>query len=261
MLRVKQLFQYPLKSASGFATNAFDLTERGPGLDRHWMVVDLNGNFLSQRQLPRMCLIETRLEGDQLFLNAPEMESIAVGQTEHMVDASVWKDVVAANDCGDDAANWLREFLGKPCRLVKMPSSIRRLVDTDYADGGEIVGFADGFPLLLLSQGSLDDFSEKLGRPIGAERFRPNIVIAGCEPFAEDGWRELEVDGIRLSLVKPCSRCIIPSVNPLSGVKEMEVNQALMQYRRRDGTTYFGQNALHRAAGRIAVGAKVNVIA
>ncbi len=260
MLSVKQLFSYPLKSAAGNSAQSLNLVARGPEFDRQWMVVNSNGKFLTQRQLPKMCLIETQVKGTQLVLSAPEMETLLVGRTDVKANTTVWKDSVLANDCGDDAADWLGRFLGKDCRLVEMPQSYQRLVDTDYASKGETVGFADGFPLLVVSQASLDDFSEKLGRPIGADRFRPNFVIQGCEPYAEDGWREIEVGGIRLSLVKPCSRCIIPSIDQVTGAKEMEVNQALLEYRRRDRKTYFGQNALHRSLGQIDIGAEVKVI-
>lgn len=260
MLSVKLLFRYPLKSAKGDSLETLNLSERGPELDRHWMVVNSSGKFLTQRQIPKLCLVETKVQAGQLVLSAPDMASLTVGRSNNRVRTKVWKDQLLASDCGDQVARWMSRFLGKDCRLVEMPESTKRLVDTDYAKHGETVSFADGFPLLVLSQASLDDFGEKLGQPIDAERFRPNIVVQGCAPYAEDSWQEIEIEGIRLSLVKPCSRCIIPSIDQATGAKEMQVNQALLKYRRRDGKTYFGQNALHRSVGSIAVGANVKVI-
>jgi len=141
-----------------------------------------------------------------------------------------------------------------------MPDSFNRVVDTNYANNNELVGFADGFPLLITTQASLNDFNEKLGFDVGMDRFRPNIVIAGNEAYAEDQWRVIEINGIEFSLVKPCSRCIMPSINPETAEKEMLVNQTLMQYRRRDKKTYFGQNALYNKLGTISIGDQVRIL-
>jgi len=261
MFTISELYQYPLKSAGGNAVATLRLDAHGPTYDRHWMVVGENGKFLTQRQHPKMCLIGTQLRGDRLSLVAPEMPPLEVGSSAEQLECLVWKDSVVAHDCGDQSALWLSRYLGKSCRLAQMPVRSPRLVDSNYADQGETVSFADGFPLLVVSQASLDEFNTKLESSIGMERFRPNIVVAGCPPFAEDSWREITVGDIKLSLVKPCSRCIIPSINPSNGSKEMAVNQALLKYRRRDGKTFFGQNALHRSLGNIRVGDTVKVLA
>jgi len=135
------------------------------------------------------------------------------------------------------------------------------LVDTDYAQNQQTVSFADGFPSLITSQASLDDFNQKLNMPISMVNFRPNIVIDGCQAYAEDQWRELRINGIQFSLVKPCSRCVIPSINPVTAAKQNEVLHALNQHRRRDNATYFGQNALHDKPGVIKVGDELEIIA
>jgi len=256
---VSQLFIYPLKSARGIELERIELDRHGPVFDRQWMVVTPQGKFVTQRQLPKMCLIETRLIDGCLGLGAPGMPSILVSGSGKQSGVIVWKDSVQAVDCGDAAADWLSTYLGRSCRLVKMPTGSRRLVDQDYAHSGETVRFADGFPLLIVSQASLDDFNSKLEHSIGMERFRPNIVIDGCRPFAEDEWRELTIGELILSIVKPCSRCIIPSIDPLTGEKQMVVNEALFTHRRRDHKAFFGQNALLRNTGRIDVGEQVVV--
>jgi hypothetical protein len=260
--RISQLFVYPIKSAKGIALDSMQLDQRGPLFDRHWMVIKENGMFQTQRQLPKMCMIETALDNGELTLSAPGMPELRVepnhGGTAREVE--IWKDRVEAQDCGDKVANWLSEYLGRSLRLVEMPRSSRRLVDPEFAFQSETVGFADGFPLLLVSQASLDDFNRHLSVPIGMDRFRPNIVIEGCSPFAEDGWQAVQVGELSIRLAKPCSRCIIPSIDQQSGEKQKPVNQALLDHRRRDGKTFFGQNGLHSEAGTISVGDQVSVV-
>ena len=260
-LKISRLFVYPLKSARGIALDSMTLNERGPEYDRQWMVVKESGKFQTQRQLPEMCLIETGLNNGQLELNAPGMPLLTVNSGPgEVIEVEVWGDRVSARDCGDEAATWLSHYLGRNLRLVEMPAEARRLVDTDFAKDSETVGFADGFPILLVSEASLQDFNRHLDAPIDMDRFRPNIVLEGCEPFAEDSWHELEAGGLRLSIVKPCSRCIIPSIDQRSATKQMQVNEALLAHRRRDGKTFFGQNVLHRNPGELKIGDAVSVV-
>ena len=142
-----------------------------------------------------------------------------------------------------------------------MPSTYQRLVDTNYANNNEQVGFADGFPLLIATQSSLDDFNTHIDFNIEMNRFRPNIVISGNHAWAEDNWRTIEINGIQLKLPKPCSRCIMPSVNPNTAERQMEINSALLAYRRgEDKRTYFGQNAVYNKLGSINVGDSVKII-
>lgn len=260
MLIVKHLFFYPVKSARGVSLESMSIDRTGPKYDRRWMVVNRGGKFLTQRQFPKMCLIETQLNGDTLILSSPGFDTIHVSKGTKDMQVTVWRDTVLARDCGDDVAQWLSDYLAKDCHLVEMPEQTQRLVDTDFAGQGETVGFADGFPLLIASQASLNDFNSKLETPIGFDRFRPNIVVDGCEPYAEDDWREVQIGDIRMSIVKPCSRCIIPSIEQTSGNKQMVVNEALLEYRRRGAKTYFGQNALHQNRGEISVGDAVRLI-
>lgn len=260
-LEVINLSIYPLKSAKGIKLDSMQLGDRGPNLDRRWMLVGQNGKFVTQRKHPKLCLITTKLVGEELVLSKPNAEPILIpAPSSRQYTSEVWGSAVSGHDCGDQVANYIGEFLGLECRLIFMPETYERRVDPDFARNNELVGFADGFPVLLASQASLDDFNQRLGYEIGMERFRPNLVIGGCEPYAEDGWQRLSIAGIEFSLVKPCSRCIMPSVNPATGEKEMRVNQTLMQYRRRDRKTYFGQNALYNRSGTIKVGDKVTIV-
>ena len=258
---ISELFTYPLKSAQGISHKELQLTSRGPAGDRDWMVVNKNNRFFTQRQKPKMCLIHVNQNGSTLTLNAPNMPQLTVAPSTTNIIVDVWKDSVNVQDCGDEAAHWLSKFLEvEQCRLVYMPQSTQRQIDTEFAKEGQLVSFADGFPSLITSQASLDDFNNKLETPISTANFRPNIVIGDCEPYAEDTWKEIRVNGILFSLVKPCSRCVIPSINQETAEKQKEVLLALNEHRRRERATYFGQNALHDQTGVIKVGDAVEII-
>jgi len=261
MPHISELTFHPLKSAKGVSVQTLEITSRGPAFDRNWMVVNIKDRFLTQRQKPLMCLIETELVDGNLLLKANDMPELLVPNETQARSVKVWGDQVKAYDCGDEAADWISNFLEAECRLVRMPENYKRLVDPNYATLNEIVSFADGFPSLIISQASLNDFNEKLDTPISMAHFRPNIVIDGCPAFAEDHWKVIKVNGITFSLVKPCSRCIIPSIDPVTGKKNMDIIHALNTHRRRDNATYFGQNALHDQTGVISVGDHVEIVA
>ena len=260
-LTVSQLSIYPVKSAGGLSVSSMQLSARGPMFDRHWMLIDNKNRFLTQRHHPKMCLIGTQVDGQALTLTAPDTTDCAVsGVNTGERQVQVWNDSVLAEDCGDEVAQWLSDYLQKDCRLVCMPEHSQRLVDPGYADEDQTVGFADGFPVMLVSQASLDNFNSKLDSPVGMDRFRPNIVVDGCEPYAEDDWKKIQIGDITFSLVKPCARCIIPSIDQQTGSKQREVIDALNEHRRRDNKTYFGQNALYDKSGEIHLGDRVTVI-
>ena len=259
-MHVSSLCIYPVKSMAGIALSEMSISTMGPQWDRRWMVVDNNGKFLTQRQLPLMCLLSCRIDNGQLTLSF-ESQSITINQSSGpQSSVIIWEDQVEAEDCGDEVAVWLSEILSYSCRLVFMTEQTQRLVDTDYASQQETVSFSDGFPLLLISEASLQDFNQHLDSPVEMNRFRPNIVVAGCDAFAEDNWRSIRIGELEFSVVKPCSRCVIPSLDPVSGIKQVEVSKALAAHRRHDGAVYFGQNLIHRGLGKVAVGDSVVVI-
>ena len=261
-IRISQLFSYPLKSASGIALDAVDLDAMGVSGDRRWMVVDEFGDFISQRQHPKMCLIKVSMDENGLAIHIDGYGTLALARAAGAIlHARVWDDLVEAEDCGDMAAQWLEGFLGQACRLVYMPDNYRREVDKTYASHGELLSFADGFPLLLISEASLVDLNGRLQHLVAMSRFRPNLVVSGCEPFAEDSWQRIKIGGVVLEVVKPCSRCVIPSIDPKTAEKQPEVLRVLAGYRRRAGTIYFGQNLLHSGPGRLVLGNRVEVLA
>lgn len=257
------IYRYPVKSLAGESFDALDVDARGLVFDRHWMLVDEQGRFLTQRQQPRMALIRTRLDADgRLHLAAPGMPAITLaGGDGPLLDVEVWGDRLPALGAGEEVDRWLGLFLGLSCRLVAFADDVRRPVDPHYAQPADEVGFADGFPFLLISQGSLDDLNSRLDEPVPMRRFRPNLVVEGVAPYAEDGWRRIRIGDLEFRVAKPCSRCVIPTIDTETGEKGREPIQTLLGYRRRDSKVYFGQNLIHDGVGRLAVGMPVEVLA
>lgn len=261
--RVSGLAIYPVKSLRGIALEQLSIGALGPQGDRRFVVVGSDGRFLTQRQFPRMCLVAVVQQGDMLRLTAP-------GHPELMLDPAaaaavrtpvvVWRDTIAACDMGAIAAAWFSNYLGVAARLYFLPEDSVRAVDPVYARAGDRVGFADGFPLLLTAQASLDEFNRALPAAIGMERFRPNVVVSGMPAFAEDGWRRVRIGAIEFEVVKPCARCVIPSIDPYTGEKQALVAQTLARLRRRGDAVYFGQNLIQRGEGSIALGDCVTVL-
>lgn len=235
---ISRLFVYPVKSLGGIEVRAAEVGARGLLHDRRWMLVDEKGVFLSQRRLPRMARIQVRIQAGRLVARAPGMPALELPlRPRHggSVRVSVWGDEVRAVSCGGEADRWFGESLGTMCRLVYMPDEAERAVDSDHGRAGDRVGFADGFPILLLSEASLEDLNGRLERPVPVDRFRPNIVVEGCAPYEEDGWRAVRVGGVSLRVVKPCARCVITTVDQESGVRGKEPLRTLAAYRKVGG--------------------------
>lgn len=261
MIKISELYIHPLKSAAAISLEEVLLDEFGLQYDRRWMLVDGEGNFLSQRQLPEMCLINAQVMEASLKLTAPGMPDIDAYTDESLVsEVIVWGDKCNAYDCGEDVAEWFSYFLNTSCRLVYFPDDEVRQVDPEYSRQGDKTGFSDGFPLLLISEASLDDLNGRLDSPVSMTRFRPNIVVSGAEAFAEDNWKEIKVGDITMRVVKPCSRCSIPSVDPLSGKRTAEPVKTLREYRLQDTKVYFGQNVIADRTGMLELGMPVEII-
>lgn len=261
-LALSALNIFPVKSCGPTHLNSVRLDRLGPMHDRRWMLVDDNNRFITQREHARMCLLQPSVIEDGLRINAPGKDELWVTAPLAPMArrVTIWRDECVAQDWGDRAAAWFSDYLGIPARLVFFPPGGERQVDTHYARPGEHVAFADGFPYLLISQASLDDLNGRLDRPVGMDRFRPNLVVSGCAPFAEDAWRRIRIGGIAFRVVKPCSRCVIPSIDPLSAEKDAAILRVLRGYRQRDNKIYFGQNLIAESSGEISLGMTVEVL-
>ena len=265
-MHVGELYVYPVKSLRGIALDRVSLDERGVRHDRRWMVVDDDDVFITQREAPRMALVDVALGPDALLLRAPGTEPLRVplegeGPAAHV---RIWRDTVDSVRVSPEADAWLSAFLERPCRLVHMPDSSRRVVNPQWVERERIVGFADGYPLMLIGAGSLEDLNQRLvargGAPVPMRRFRPNIVVADSAPFAEDRWLHVRIGSIDVDIVKPCERCTITTVDIATGEKGVEPLRTLSTYRKVGSNVLFGQNAVHRRAGSIAVGDPVAVV-
>ena len=264
---ISRLFVYPVKSCAGVAVQEAILTETGLEFDRAWMVVDAQGRFLTQRELPRMALVQPQLKHFEMVLRAPGMLAlhIALDRVEAPVRVRIWDDEVAAYDMGVIAAQWFSDFLGTPARLVRFDPEQKRISSRDWT--GEVEAsnqFSDGYPLLVISEASLAGLNDRLlasgAAAVGMARFRPNIVLgdapatpalAGLSPHDEDRLDELQVATsqglVRLRPVKPCSRCPIVNIDPLTAVSTPAVSDLLQSYRqdaRLHGALTFGMNLI-----------------
>jgi uncharacterized protein len=254
------LYVYPIKSCAGIPLQSADLSATGLRHDRSWMLVDETGEFMSQRAHPRMALISIRFSAEHLIVSAPGMEELEIPlypQAESSIDVRVWGDTNRGELVTEEANRWFTEFLKFPCRLVHKPEDEPRLVDSSFAESGDQVGFADGFAFLLISEASLEDLNMRLEDPLPMNRFRPNFVVKGCGPYAEDGWSRLRIGSVPFRVAEPCPRCAITTVDQETGTRGKEPLRTLATYRKFEGEVFFGRNLIHDTLGTVSVGASV----
>jgi hypothetical protein len=226
------------------------------------MVVDALGGFRTQRELPRMALIHPAISEDSLTLTAEGMPdlSMRLAAPGSRLTVAVWNDSVEGIDQGEAVAEWLTRFLAEPLRLVRYDEAADRRVEQAYAVRPEDqVGFADAYPLLIANEASLAELNTRLAEALPMRRFRPNIVVAGAEAYAEDTWGRVRVGDVPVAVVKPCARCAITTVNPDTGVKGKEPLTTLAKFRRAEGGVMFCENAIHLELGTLRVGDAVVV--
>ncbi len=262
-MRVESLHIYPVKSCRGMDVGEATLDRLGFVGDRRYMIVDPENRFITAREYPRLVLVSTTLRESIVCLEAPGMPSLCfeppTGNTLRSV--RVWEDDCEAMDADDSAAVWFSRYLGFPVRLVHTKNEFHRLIDSTYNPGGRHVHFGDAYPLMVMSSASLEDLNSRLDQPLPMRRFRPSLVISGCRPFEEDTWRTIRIGSIECRVVKPCSRCVLTTVDPETGDKGHEPLRTLSTYRRApDGKINFGQNVIHDAEGTIRVGDAVEVL-
>jgi uncharacterized protein YcbX len=260
MAILTHLLLYPIKSCAGIAVRSAVVNESGLSAlgvhDREWMLVTADGQFLTQREHPRMALIRPLPDGGRLRVHAPGMDDLALALAWDEAAATrtvrIWDDKVDAADCGDAAAAWFSAALATPCRLVRFHRDVVRPTSTKWTDGVQArTRFADGYPLLLIGQASLDDLNARLvaaGRhALPMDRFRPNLVVDGLDACEEDFLATLTVGGVEIRPVKPCARCPIPSIDQATGVPGPDPLDILQTYRanpRMEGAVCLGMNCI-----------------
>jgi uncharacterized protein YcbX len=261
-MNLSEIWIYPVKGAAGIRLSEWPLDAFGLRHDRRWMVVTAGGDFITQRDRPALGQVAQSLGDGVLELRAAAgavrlpLEPERAGTRE----VRVWQDHVTAEDAGDDAAELLSAHLGSAVRLVHMPDDSMRQADTTYAQRGDRVSFADGFPLLVITQASLDELNGRLAEPVEMRRFRPNLVVAGAAPHDEDGWARIRAGSVQCDIVKPCARCVVTTIDPDTGAAGREPLRTLAGYRTWSRKVYFGQNAIHRGTGTLRVGDAVSVL-
>ena len=263
-LTVSSLHIYPVKSCAGIALDKAEVLPRGLQHDRRWMVVDASGRFITQRDYPRMALIAVELTATGLRLHAPEAGSVdVVVPLGSRVPVSVWKSDLTLPVADDGVNAWLSAFLGQPCRLVHLPDSMTRAVTSARRRDGDEVSLADGFPILVATMASLTNLNARLEKPLPMNRFRPNIVIEGAGAWEEDTWHEVQIGGVRLELMKPCTRCNLTQVEQASGAEDgKEPIRTLRKFRfsQAEAGVLFGVNATPRSPGTIKQGDVLEIL-
>lgn len=259
---VHSLHIYPVKALRGVSVDSVAVERRGFAHDRRWLVVHPDGAFMSQRDFPLMARLTAHVDHGGLKLTNSGLDPIFVPTpgSEHRKDVTVWGQNVSAADAGDLAAAWVTDKLGEPCRLVMMDDASYRGVDRTFGAEGDEVSFADGFPILVTSTSSLRFLNDQMEEPVLMNRFRPNLVIDGFDPWAEDGWLGLRIGDVALRVVKPCARCLVTTTDQETGRRlGSEPLRTLAACHAIDGKAIFGQNAIPDAFGTIRVGDSVVV--
>ncbi len=257
---------YPVKSCRGHAVELATLDRFGLATDRRFLAVDASGRFLTQRTLPRLALVEPALTADHLTLAAPGFEPVRVPLRPTApgpaFEVTIWRDTVSALDLGAAAADWLTRWLGQPARLVTLSAAYHRPVRNSTGPDPDQAAFSDAFPVLVISEASLDELNHRLDTPLPMDRFRPNLVVRDCPAYAEDAWRRIRIGDVVLRAAGPCGRCVVTTTDQQTLERSKEPLRTLAQYRRgAQGEVFFGQNYIHETrSGTLRVGAPIEVL-
>jgi len=255
---------YPIKSLKGIALTEAQIERRGLQHDRRWMLVDRNNKFFTQREFPKLATIRIEIEPAGLKIDAANKSSLFVpfaAKATSTAEVQIWQNVCRGDFISADADRWFSEVLDTDCRLVHMSNESLRPVDPDFAIADDIVSFADAYPFLVLTEASLTELNSRLVQKVEMNRFRPNFVISGAEPFAEDNWKRITIGETEFHITKPCARCVMTTVDQERGVKNgAEPLRTLASFRTVQNKVLFGQNLLAMKAGAtIRVGDEVTV--
>lgn len=243
------LFVYPVKSAHGIERARVPLTARGLEWDRQWMIVNPRGMFLTQRSHPHLARLVPEVRDEALVLSFPGLAPLVVPLNLRGTPANVrvWDDACVGLDAGTEAAEWVSRAIGEPLRLVRATPEMGRNANAKFAGATPApLGFPDGYPILVCNEASLEDLNARLPRPVPMDRFRPNLVLRGLPAWAEDRIDTLAFGAVTLRLVKPCTRCTIPSIDQETGQPSTDPGPALKQFRfsRELLGVMFGENAV-----------------
>jgi len=267
-ITVAGLYIYPVKGCRGIALQRSDVTRAGFALDRRWMVVGEDGKFLSQRSHPRLCLIQSRIESGRFLLTrsggegAQELQLPFAWTEGPEAAVQVWRDPV----CGiafEPGSQFFSEFLGEKATLVYMPDKSLRGTNPQHSSPGDVVSFADAYPLLAVSLASLDELNQRLpeaSEALPMERFRPNLVLQGTTPFEEDVFASARVDNVTFRRARLCERCVVTTIDQDTALAGREPLRTLARFRKWDGAVWFGSNWIPDGEGQLEVGSTLEVL-
>jgi uncharacterized protein YcbX len=252
---------YPIKSLAGISLQSSEVEERGLKYDRRWLLVNESNSFFTQREFPEMALIKVAAEdtGLKIHHKTKIVEPLFIPfEFEHTKKDKViiWNDTVPGEFYNDQIDGWFSDILDTKCRLVKMPESTRRVVDKTYVKN-KIVSFADGYPFLIIGQASLDDLNSRLNKFLPMNRFRPNFVFTGGNPYEEDKWKKFKIGDVKFHAVKPCARCVITTTDQETAERAHEPLLTLSKYRKIENKVMFGMNLVCESTGEVKIGDKI----
>jgi uncharacterized protein YcbX/ferredoxin len=262
---LQNIYVYPIKSSAGIELSNSWVEEHGLAFDRRFVVASEQGEFFTARTQPSLCLIQANLTSTGIIITAPDMPTLLIDYrqlSQHYVAVNIWQDTINAQQCRDNINQWFSRYLNQPCQLLFFGADSQRFVKNKSSQ----VGFADGYPLLLISQASLDSLNDQYKpntNPISMAQFRPNIVVNNCDAFAEDTWQHIRIGEVEFEITKPCTRCIFTTINPETAEKhaQQEPLKTLKHYRQlANGDILFGQNLVALNQGQIKRGDKVEVL-
>ena len=263
---LSEIWIYPIKSLGGIRLPEAVLTERGLQWDRRWMLLDEHGQFMTQRQIPAMALLQVSLHSTHLEIThrkksiSPLTVPLEKPKSAEVVLAPIWEDQSKAAVVSAEADKWFSKALARRCHLVFMPDDGQRTATGKTSGRQQKVSFADGYPILMTGQASLDNLNSRLAEAIPMNRFRPNLVFSGGTPFEEDSWHAFRLGGKQFWAEKPCARCVVTTIEQESGRKRnKEPLATLSTYRKWDNKLLFGQNLLYEAEGTIQPGDQILV--
>lgn len=264
-LTLTHIYIYPIKSLGGISLQTAKVEERGLQYDRRWMLVDKNGMFLTQREYPQMALLQLNINGDLLEINhktkkMPMLQIPINVEAGNSIVVNIWDDVVIAKTVNKDCNSWFSEALGFYCQLVMMDNDSDRLTNRKYTPEQKQVSFADAYPFLIIGQESLNDLNRRLKEPLPMNRFRPNFVFSGGEPFIEDTWKDFMIGNLKFRAVKPCSRCVVTTVNLDTAEKAKEPLETLANFRKVGNNINFGMNLVGYEEGILSVGNSIMLL-
>lgn len=264
MITLSNLTYYPIKSCKGFDVSEANVERMGLEHDRRMMVITLENKFITQREHPKLALVTPALQNGSVVLSAPSFDSLQfpIKKSGFTFPVQIWKSAgVQAVDQGDEAAEWFSNWLNTPVRLVHIAEGYKRKVSAEYAVyEDDHTGFADGYPILILSEESLQDLNGRLDSPIPMNRFRPNLVVKGCQPFEEDTWKRIRIGDVELALVKPCARCEVTTIDKETLERSKEPLKTLGKYRKHKLGAIFGVNVIPLNSGKLTVGGSVEIL-